>query len=211
MNTLKAILIFSALASISSQAACGLSNDTEHKIEAPVATPETAPASADIPGASQLSPVVVAPATGRATVAQVQFAYPHSRCAYLYSPTHFCDDLHQHAYARALESMPANFADGLIILDIPTRLEYHQKSLVVIEPDTGIVWPFPFDAYAGPLDASGSPIREGTLEFSPDSKTACIDGSLLVYRVIDTGRFCFTYLGEGRFEGHITQYMQDAE
>ena len=107
--------------------------------------------------------------------------------------------------------MPANFANGLIVLDIPIRPEYHQKSLVVIEPESGVVWPFPFDAYAGPLDASGNPTGEGALEFSPDGNTVCIDGSLLVYRVINTGRFCFTYLGEGRFEGHVTQYMQDPE
>lgn len=137
----------------------------------------------------------------------VEFAHPHSRCAYPNSPTDFCDSTHRSAYARALEDAPANFANGLIRLDIPTRPEYHQKSLVVLEPDTGVVWPFPFDAYAGSPDTDGNPISEGTLEFSSDSSTACIGGSLLVYRALKAGRFCFTY-DSGRLEGHSTQYSQ---
>lgn len=150
------------------------------------------------------------PPQSRGGFAQVQFAYPHSRCAYPYSPTNFCDTTHRSAYAGALEDAPANFADGLILLDILTRPGYYQKSLVVLEPDTGIVWPFPFDAYAGPLDAHGNPTGEGTLDFSPGSNTVCINGSLLVYHVIETGRFCFTF-DAGQFEGHTTQYMQEPD
>lgn len=52
-----------------------------------------------------------------------------------YSPTDFCDAVHMRAYNDALRSKPANFAKNLILLDIPTRATYHQKSLVVIEPE----------------------------------------------------------------------------
>lgn len=146
----------------------------------------------------------------RASVVQVQFEYPHSRCAYPYSPTDFCDAVHINAYRDALENKPENFANGLILLEIPTRPEYHQKSLVVIEPDTGVVWPFPFDAYSGPIDEAGNSIGDGTLEYSANSSTVCIEGALLVYRALETGRFCFTFNG-GRFEGHVTEYTQDPD
>ena len=146
----------------------------------------------------------------RASFSQVQFKYPNSRCAYLYSPTDFCDAVHINAYRDALESKPKNFADGLILLDISTRPDYHQKSLVVIEPDTGVVWPFPFDAYSGAIDEDGNSIGDGVLEYSADSSRVCIEGALLVYRVLETGRFCFIFDG-GRFEGHVTAYTQDAD
>ncbi len=77
----------------------------------------------------------------------------------------------------------------------------------MIEPGTGVVWPFPFDAYAGPLDGDGDPESDGVLEYSIDSSTVCIDGSLLVYRVIEEGRFCFTFQ-RGRFDGHSTHYTE---
>ncbi|MGY0651022.1 hypothetical protein ACW7GZ_03995 [Luteimonas sp. A537] len=150
------------------------------------------------------------PVQSRATIAQVKFAYPYSRCAYPYSPTNFCDVVHINAYTQALQGQTANFASDRILLNVSTRPEYHQKSLVVIEPDTGAVWPFPFDAYAGSLDVHGNPVGEGALDFSIDSSTVCIEGSLLVYRVIEAGRFCFTFDG-GRFEGHTTQYMQESD
>ena len=146
----------------------------------------------------------------RASVARIQFEYPNVHCTYLYSPTDFCDTVHINAYRDALESKPINFANGLILLDIPTRPDYFQKSLVVIEPDTGIVWPFPFDAYSGPIDEDGNSIGDGKLEYSLDSSRVCIEGTLLVYRVLETGRFCFTFDG-GRFEGHVTAYTQDAD
>lgn len=149
-------------------------------------------------------------AQARANVAQVQFAYPNSRCAYPYSPTNFCDAVHTAAYAHALESKPVNFAERLILLDISTRPEYHQKSLVVLEPETGVVWPFPFDAYSGEIDAHGNPTGEGSLEFSINSSTVCIEGALLVFRALESGRFCFTF-NNGTFDGHNTQYTLDPE
>lgn len=195
-----------ALLPLLTQAACGTQARLDQEPHRPAlpASPQSDAASADVQAQTELLP------QSRAGFAQVQFAYPHSRCAYPYSPTDFCDTTHRSAYARALEDAPANFANGLILLDILTRPEYHQKSLVVLEPDTGIVWPFPFDAYAGPLDADGNPTAEGTLDFSSDSNTVCINGSLLVYRVIETGRFCFTF-DAGKFEGHTTQYMQEPD
>lgn len=202
--TKRPLALLLALLPLLTQSACGAQTrlDQESQRPALLASPQSDAVPADV--RAQTEP----PPQSRAGFAQVQFAYPHSRCAYPYSPTDFCDTTHRSAYARALEDAPANFANDLILLDIPTRPEYHQKSLVVLEPDTGIVWPFPFDAYAGPLDAHGNPTGEGTLEFSSDSSTVCIDGSLLVYRVIETGRFCFTF-DAGRFEGHTTQYMRD--
>lgn len=146
----------------------------------------------------------------RASVAQVQFAYPSSRCAYPYSPTNFCDTVHTAAYTHALESRPVNFAERLILLDISTRPEYHQKSLVVLEPETGVVWPFPFDAYSGVIDTRGSPAGEGSLDFSINSSTVCIEGALLVYHALDNGRFCFTF-NNGTFDGHNTQYTLDPD
>lgn len=196
-----------ALLALLTTAACGTQARPDHdpQPQAPAASP--LPDVSTQHASSNTGPLF--DPDSRARFAQVQFAYPNSRCAYPYSPTNFCDDTHQKAYAHALESTPANFDHDLILLAVDTRPEYHQKSLVVLEPDTGIVWPFPFDAYAGPLDGHGNPTAAGTLEFSSDSSTVCIDGSLLVYRAIEPGRFCFTFDG-GRFEGHTTQYTQES-
>lgn len=204
--TRKPLATLLALLPLLTQAACGAQLHLD-----PEPQELALPAPSQSYAVSAVAQVQTEPPTqSRAGFAQVQFAYPHSRCTYPYSPTDFCDTTHRNAYARALESAPANFANGLVLLDIPARPEFHQKSLVVLDPDSGIVWPLPFDAYAGRLDTHGNPTGEGTLEFSSDSSTVCIDGSLLTYRVIETGHFCFTFNG-GRFEGHITQYMLETD
>lgn len=182
-----------------SQTAC----DLELPAESTTPTPTTIKVAQHIPTQADQNPTLP-----RSQFAQVHFAYAHDGCAYLYSPIDFCDTMHKEAYVNALADAPPNFATDLILLDIPIYPEYHQKSLVVIEPDTGIVWPFPFDVFAGPLDSSGNPVSDGVLNFSKNSSRVCIDGSLLVYRVIEEGRFCFTF-DNGRFEGHPTQYAKD--
>lgn len=195
-----------ALLAALSQAACSAHPSPQHSSAQEPSSRRTQPT---------VEPAVTAPNSDaahqtRANVAEVRFAYPHSRCSYPYSPTDFCDAVHMRAYNEALQSKSANFSKDLILLDIPTRAAYHQRSLVVIEPETGAVWPFPFDAYSGPVDGNGEPTGEGTLDFSVDSDTVCVGGALLVYRVLENGRFCFTFDG-GRFEGHVTQYTSDPD
>lgn len=147
------------------------------------------------------------PLEQRASRPVVAMPYAHIGCQYQYSTTDFCDYRHISAYKDAILHESTNFDSKYILTSIVDYHQYHESSLVVIDPITGSVWPFPFDEYAGSLDNNGNPTTHGTLLFSKNSNTVCIKGSILVYRVLNEGTFCFTFK-DGTFSGYKTQYMR---
>ncbi|SEL27523.1 hypothetical protein SAMN05216214_11031 [Atopomonas hussainii] len=139
--------------------------------------------------------------------AKVRIEYSNQDgCSFSYSPVNFCDEKHINAVSTAIaESMP-NFNNNYILLTISERPEYHQKSVVAIDPSTGFFYPIPIDAYSGTPSDTDPEGKDGKISFGLDSNEVCIDGDILVYRAITTGNFCF-YFQDGKFIGHPTAYM----
>ena len=137
---------------------------------------------------------------------EVIFPYAHDECSFQYSSIDFCDEHHIDLYRDAISSHKINFANRYILLSIVERERYHQRSLVIVSPSTGAVYPFPFDAYSGPMKKNARIESDGILTFSLKSNEVCIDGALKVQREIKNGSFCFTF-DNGEFDGYKTQYM----
>lgn len=106
----------------------------------------------------------------------------------------------------ALDGRAPNFDGVRLLISIPEWPEYHQSSIVVLDPASRSAYPLPIDAYSGKINDQGVPVDEGVLEFSRDSNRLCINGAILAYRVIEQGRFCFRFVS-GKFSGHRTPYM----
>lgn len=128
-------------------------------------------------------------------------------CSFSYSPVNFCDTEHTQEIANAIKEKTPNFNKHYILITIPERPEYHQKSIVAIDSLSGVVYPVPVDAFSGTPSDRAPEGKEGKLIFSTDSKKLCIEGDILAYRVISSGNFCFL-LEEEKFVGHHTPYME---
>ncbi|WP_147675815.1 hypothetical protein [Xanthomonas massiliensis] len=137
---------------------------------------------------------------------EVIISYAHDGCSFQYSPIDFCDEHHMNIYREAISRHKINFSNRYILLSIMEREVYHQRSLVILDPSTGAVYPFPFDSYSGPMKKDGRIASDGNLKFDLQANEVCIDGSLKVQREIKNGSFCFTF-DSGEFGGHKTQYM----
>lgn len=139
--------------------------------------------------------------------AEVKIEYRNQDgCSFLYSPINFCDKKHVEIVNKAIRENTPNFNKYYILLTILERPEYHQKSVVAIDPSTGIFYPIPIDAYSGTPSKNDPAGKNGKISFGLDSNKVCIDGDILVYKSIRTGNFCF-YLQGGKFTGHPTAYM----
>ena len=127
-------------------------------------------------------------------------------CSFPYSPVDFCDAHHADAVSKAIRELQPNFNNRYILLTITERAEYHQRSIVAIDPETGEFYPIPIDFFSGTPSKKDPKGEHGKLTYSIDSNRLCINGDIVVYRSIKTGEFCFT-LENGKFTGYHTTYM----
>ncbi len=131
---------------------------------------------------------------------------PHSGCSFLSSPINFCDQRHRVLIEQVIAGQRPNFNERYIVAELEEWPEVFQRSVVVINTRTGVVYPLPIDALSGPLSISGHSSGYGAVETSVDAKTFCLVGAVLAYRSITEGRFCFGFDGS-RFTGYRTAYM----
>ncbi|MGF6972486.1 hypothetical protein QFZ94_000913 [Paraburkholderia sp. JPY465] len=139
----------------------------------------------------------------------VEIAYSHNDCSYMYSPIDFCGERHVSEMKDAIERRTANFNGHYILLNIKEwrPSEYYGDSVVVIDAESGIAYPMPFDYYAGKVNMINSKIlKNPKLTFSAGGNKICVDGSILVYRSTTNGHFCFYFDGH-KFSGFQTEYM----
>ncbi|MDN7902458.1 hypothetical protein [Burkholderia cepacia] len=129
-----------------------------------------------------------------------------TKCSFQYSPVDFCDDKHVSTYGDVLKTKAPNFYGHYILLAYPEFKEYHQRSVVAIDAQTGVVYPLPIDAFSGFMHGKRVAKDEGKITYSADSNKVCISGAILVYRSIEEGNFCFEFVGD-KFVGHHTEYM----
>ena len=139
--------------------------------------------------------------------ARVDMVYKSNGCSFPYSPVNYCDEKHVREFKDVLASTLSNFNGHYIVVTPSEWPAYHQKSVVALDVLTGVAIPLPIDAYSGPIDANGKVAGEGGIEYRRDSDTMCIKGTILVYRELQEGEFCFT-LKENKFIGHHTEYME---
>jgi len=104
----------------------------------------------------------------------------------------------------AIEKKMVNFDKRYILLFIPERAGFFERSLVVIDADTGVVYPVPIDFYSGPPE-KGKINHFGDLNFNADYDEICINGSIYAYRVQQDGKFCFKF-DDGKFTGLNSAY-----
>ncbi|RQP34129.1 hypothetical protein [Burkholderia ubonensis] len=141
--------------------------------------------------------------------AEVKIAYATSdltKCSFQYSPVDFCDDKHVAAYNDTLKTQASNFNEHYILLVYPEFKNYHQRSVVAIDTQTGVVYPLPIDAFSGFMRGRRTAKDEGKISYSINSDKVCISGAILVYRSFEEGNFCFEFVGD-KFVGHHTEYM----
>jgi hypothetical protein len=127
----------------------------------------------------------------------------------MYSPIDFCDERHISAIENAIANQVANFNGYYILLKIKEwrPSEYYGDSLVIIDTQSGVVYPLPFDYYAAAINMRNTKsMGKPRLIFSLRSNKVCIDGSILVYRATTNGEFCFKFEGN-KFSGYRTEYM----
>lgn len=129
-------------------------------------------------------------------------------CSFEFSPVSFCDDHHLSEIKKAIETMRPNFDQHYILLSIVERKEYFQRSLIIVDADTGIAYPFPFDAYSGPVDRKGNVHGYGKVSYDLNSNRVCIAGSIVAYRETDNGKLCWKF-DNGKFIGHRTPYTDE--
>jgi len=186
-------------------AACTGSGSASAVAEAAAPTVGTA---APVPAAA--SAATATATAGNAPYAGVVMSYPHSGCAYQYSPVDFCDAGHRAQIDQAIRTQAPNFNKHFILAQLDERKEYFQRSIVLIDSRDGTVYPLPIDAFSGPLEDRNEARTYGRVETSAESDTFCVSGALLVYRAFEEGRFCFGFDGV-RFTGHQTAYMAAEE
>lgn len=140
----------------------------------------------------------------------VEIAYSHTyKCSFMYSPIDFCDARHVSEIKDAIATRVANFNGHYLLVKIKEwrPSEYYGDSVVIIDIETGVVYPMPFDYYAGAVNTGNTKARgKPRLIFSADNNKICIDGSILVYRATTNGKFCFKFEGN-KFSGYQTEYM----
>ncbi|WP_175696821.1 hypothetical protein [Burkholderia ambifaria] len=140
---------------------------------------------------------------------EVKISYATSdltKCSFQYSPVDFCDDKHVATYNDTLKTQAPNFNEHYILLAYPEFKNYHQRSVVAIDTQTGIVYPLPIDAFSGFMHGRPAAKDEGKISYSIKSNKVCISGAMLVYRSFEEGNFCFEFVGD-KFVGHHTEYM----
>jgi hypothetical protein len=138
----------------------------------------------------------------------VIIAYANDGCSFKFSPVDFCDAKHLASIARSIAAAKANFNGHYILTQIEEWPENYQSSIIAIDVRSGAVIPAPIDAYAGKLRSDGSVTGPGLLKYDSLSNELCIEGSILDYRTITEGTFCFRLVGD-RFVGYATQYMSE--
>lgn len=138
---------------------------------------------------------------------KVEMGYRSEGCSFQYSPVDFCDKRHLALIDEAIAKRKPDFNRRYILLTIPEWPQYHQSSIVAIDPATSTAYPVPIDAYSGPAAESGDPTTAGKLTYKVDSEEVCIEGAILAYKAIKDGKFCFVLRG-GRFIGYKTVYME---
>ncbi|MBU6489556.1 MAG: hypothetical protein KGQ57_17310 [Burkholderiales bacterium] len=129
-------------------------------------------------------------------------------CSFQYSSIYFCDDRHIAEIKKAIATMRPNFNGHYIIASILERRRYYERSLVVIDADTGIVYPFPFDSYSGFLNSKGDARNYGRVSYRLDGNDVCVSGSIVAYRETDSGKLCWKF-ENGKFVGHRTPYTDE--
>lgn len=140
---------------------------------------------------------------------KVSIEYPTGDlCSFQFSPVYFCDDRHISEIEMALETRHPDFNHHYILLSILEREEYYERSLVAIDTETGIAYPFPFDFYSGRVDARGNVHDYGRVTYSLNDSHVCVTGSIVAYRETDSGKLCWDF-NNGRFVGHRTPYTDE--
>lgn len=137
----------------------------------------------------------------------VELNYSRVECSFKYSPINFCDQKHIEKYNAALRDSPVNFNRHYTLLAIKEWRDSDEKSLVAIDQNTGTVYPVPIDSFSPSFDSTRRAERHAKLDFSENSDRVCINGSILVYRATQTGKFCFRFDGT-KFFGYHTAYMR---
>lgn len=127
-------------------------------------------------------------------------------CSFQYASVYFCDKRHLVEIENALGKRRPNFDHHYILLSIDERKEYFQRSLVVVDVVTGIVYPLPFDFYSGDIGAEGNARDYGRLSYRMGGSKVCVIGAIVAHRQIDSGRLCWDFDGT-KFVGHRTPYM----
>jgi hypothetical protein len=127
----------------------------------------------------------------------------HSDCSFPGSPVDYCYSAFIESYQAALRT-PPNFNQNMIVLAIDTRSRYAQQALVAINPSSRTVYPLPFDHFANSFSDS-VPKRHGQVIHSRESDEICIDGEIMAYRSVQSGRLCWRLIGK-QFSGEITPY-----
>ena len=127
-------------------------------------------------------------------------------CSFPYSPVDFCDAHHTQIVSEAIRTIQPNFNNHYILITIMERTEYHQKSIVAIDPNTGYFYPVPIDFFSGTPSKNDPKGENEKLTYRIDSNHLCINGDIVVYRSIKTGEFCFLFKDE-KFTGYHTTYM----
>ncbi|NIF87781.1 hypothetical protein [Burkholderia sp. Cy-637] len=141
------------------------------------------------------------------TLVKISYATSElTNCSFQYSPINFCDAKHVEAYRDALKNNPPNFNDHYILLTYPEFKNYHQRTAVAIDTQTGVVYPLPIDAFSGYMHGRRTAKDDGKITYSLDGNKVCISGAILVYRAFEEGNFCFDFVGD-KFIGHHTEYM----
>ncbi|MCG5074702.1 hypothetical protein [Paraburkholderia tagetis] len=93
---------------------------------------------------------------------RLEIAYPHNGCSYLYSPVDFCDERHISEIKIAIEKDEINYNGHYILLRIKEwrPSEHYGDSVVVIDAETGVVYPLPFDYFSGRVNINSSAIEK---------------------------------------------------
>jgi hypothetical protein len=140
----------------------------------------------------------------------VRITYAHEECSFRYSNIDFCDQRHIESIKSSLQEDKPNFFRHYILLPIQKGPDnYFQRSLVLIDTYTGVVYPLPIDSYSGhTLKNSYVTKHVGELSYSLNSNRICILGSIFTHGMVKNGKFCFTFLGD-RFSGYKTIYMYE--
>ncbi|HTH73143.1 MAG TPA: hypothetical protein VL635_01940 [Trinickia sp.] len=129
-------------------------------------------------------------------------------CSFQFSPVYFCDDRHISEIKKAIAEKRPNFNRHYILISILERKEYYEHTLVAVDAETGIAYPFPFDSYSGYMDEKGNVHDFGHVSYSLDSNQVCVAGSIVAYRETDSGKLCWKFEG-GKFVGHRTPYTDE--
>lgn len=140
------------------------------------------------------------------TFTRVEIPYTKNGCSFQGSPIDFCDERHLAEIKKAIATMKPNFNEHYILLPILERKKYFQKSIVLIDTVSGIVYPLPIDFYSGYANNKKGASNFGTIKYSLNKNTICIEGSIFVYRSEKDGVFCFYFNGT-TFSGYRTTYM----